>query len=72
MKGREPAPLVWHELPTQQLWDLHRPKDLLCLPTQSLAHWCAALKGSLRGRGTGVLEGGSAGLALGPSLPSIG
>lgn len=68
-KGREPAPPVWHGLPNWQHWDLQRPKDLLCLPTQSLAHWCAALKGNSMGGGAGVLEWGSAGLPLGPSLP---
>lgn len=62
-KGREPASLP-PTVPTQQLWDLQRPKDLLCSPAQSLAHWCGAWKESLREErvrcgGSGAQQGGS-------------
>lgn len=48
-EGKGACSPAWHGLPTQQLWDLQRPKDLLCSPTQSPAHWCGAPKESLRG-----------------------
>lgn len=61
-EGKEPAPPP-PTVPTQQLWDLQRPKDLLYSPAQSLAHWCGAWKESLReGRvrcgGSGAQRGG--------------
>lgn len=74
--GRAPAPPVWHGLPTEQLWDLQRPKELLCLPTQSPAHWCVALKESLgrRGRcaGKGLSRAGPGAVSAGPSASAMG
>lgn len=60
-KGGEPAsPPARHRLPTQQLWDHQRPKDLLCSPSQSPAHWCGAPKENLGGGRGDVAEGGLA------------
>lgn len=68
-EGKGAGSPAWHGLPSQQLWDFQRPRDLLCSPTQGLAHWCGAPKESLRGGrgrcgGSGAQQGGPGAISV--------